>query len=228
MRKATINDSLKQLRSSGLVFTDVIDVGIQHSTPVLIENFGDVQHHLFEPVEEYFPFIKENYKELSYNLTCAAVCNYDGNSSLQTVKKTRGDEVSHSFMIMTPTETSRLVPAITLDSYCLKKELSGEFFLKIDVEGPDVPSAILEGAATTLKKTNAVMIEMTVDKFVERAHLLHEAGFDLWDLCDLCYYGNCLWQADAVFIKRDLKKTIDSLAPIHAEKFDPDHWQSGF
>jgi hypothetical protein len=48
--------------------------------------------------------------------------------------------------------------------------------LKIDVEGPDVPAQILRGARDFLQRTSVVVIEMTVDKFMERAILLHETG----------------------------------------------------
>jgi len=93
---------------------------------------------------------------------------------------------------------------------------------------PDVPNLIIRGAANTLKSTAVVVIEMTVDKLMERAILLHEAGFDVWDICDLCYYGDCLWQEDFVFVNRSLKQSNIALRPMHDRPFRPELWQKGF
>lgn len=228
MRVAKVRNSLETLSKIGIGVNSIIDVGIQHSTPVLMELFPNLHHYLFEPVEEYFPHIRQNYANLKYELVHAAVTDFDGKVSLKTEKKTRGDEISHSYVVEDETPETRSVPAIQLDSFFAKKQNAGPFFLKIDVEGPDVPGAILAGAQSVLQNTHAVMIEMTVDKFMERASLLHKAGFDIWDICDLCYYGDCLWQADVVFVRRELKNSNLDLRPMHRPPFQPELWQSGF
>jgi len=84
------------------------------------------------------------------------------------------------------------------------------------------------GATKLLEDTSVVVIEMTVDKLMERAILLHDAGFDVWDICDLCYYGDCLWQADVVFVKRSIKQSNIALRPMHDRPFRSELWQSGF
>ncbi|HRL74810.1 MAG TPA: FkbM family methyltransferase [Candidatus Accumulibacter phosphatis] len=228
MRAAKILDSLTTLKGLGLGLTTVVDVGVQHSTPALMAVFPTLPHVLFEPVEEYYPFIRKNYCNISHTLVEAAVSDFDGELTLHTEKKTRGDEISHSYIVRAPTASSRTVRTLTLDGYFRDHPRPGPLLLKIDVEGPDVPNAILRGATAVLSQTAAVVIEMTVDKFMERAILLHEAGFDVWDICDLCYYQDCLWQADVVFVNRRLKDSNQNLRPMHIRPFRPELWQSGF
>lgn len=223
-----ILNSLETLRQIGVPVSTVIDVGIQHATPVLMKVFHDLPHVLFEPVEEYYPHIRKNYASLAYLLVEAAVSDFDGQLTLHTEKKTRGDEISHSYIVKGATSSSRTVRSLTLDKFFQENPSQAPYLLKIDVEGPEVPSSIIRGAKDVLTHASVVVIEMTVDKFMDRAILLHEAGFDIWDVCDLCYYGDCLWQADVVFVKRELKQSNIALRPMHERPFRPELWQSGF
>ena len=228
MRNAKVREALRLLRASQVPITHIIDVGIQHSTPPLIEIFPDLHHYLFEPVEEYYPHIRRNYEKLSHELVEAAVSDSDGTMLLQTQKKTRGDEISHSFLTQKASADTRTVRTLRLDTYFAAHFATNQYLLKVDVEGPDVPAAILRGAKGILDKVSVVMVEMTVDRFMDRAVILHVAGFDVWDLCDLCYYGDCLWQFDAFFIRRDIKQTVPALRPMGAGPFRKELWQSGF
>ena len=228
MRTAKLYESLSRLNDSGVNIATLIDVGIQHSTPVLMQLFHDKHHVLFEPVQEYYEHIRKNYSHLSYTLVEAAVSDRNGELLLQTEKKTRGDEISHSYIVNTPSASTRSVQALTLDSYFSSNQCASPYLLKIDVEGPDVPSMIIKGATQILNNTAVVVIEMTVDKLMDRAVLLHEAGFDVWDICDLCYYDDCLWQADFVFVNRSLKYSNTLLSPIHSQPFRPELFQKGF
>ena len=226
MRVATTPDSLQQLCRSGLEFGAVIDVGIQHATPVLIKTFPKLHHYLFEPIEEYTPFIHKNYADLSYDLIGAAVTDFDGTLNLKTEKKTRGDEISHSYIVNRASDTTREVRALTLDSYFARKgPPSAPYFLKIDVEGPKVPAQILAGAQTLLQDTAVVMIEMTVNTFMQRARLLDDMGFDIWDICDLCYYDGSLWQVDVLFVRRDVKEAFADLRPMDRKPMQKELWQ---
>lgn len=226
MRSAKLQDSLQYLRQTGIPIATVVDVGIQHSTPVLLKVFPDIPHVLFEPIREYYPHIRKNYAGVSYQLIEAAVSDFNGEVLLRTEKKTHGNEISHSYIVKTQSPNSRKVSSITLDRFYTENELEAPILLKIDVEGPDVPSNIIRGAGHLLQRTSAVVIEMTVEKFMERAELLHQADFDMWDITDLCYYGNCLWQADVVFVRREIKQSLMALRPMHERPFRSELWQS--
>lgn len=228
MRSAKLFESLAKIRQIGVDVGTVIDVGVQHFTPVLMKIFAEQHHVLFEPVEEYYDHIRKNYASLSYTLVEAAVSDKNGQLLLHTEKKTRGNEISHSYLVECSTPSSRAVQSLTLDSYFSSNRHASPYLVKIDVEGPDIPSSIIKGAEQTLANTAIVVIEMTVDKMIERSLLLHEAGFDIWDICDLCYYGDCLWQADFIFVNRKLKQSNIDLRPMHIRPFKPELWQKGF
>lgn len=228
MRTAHIKESLTLLRQLGLPCTQVLDVGVLHSTPVLMEVFGDKTHHLFEPVDDYFPTIRKNYAAIDHKLVHTAVSDVDGAEVLlHSEKKGGNDQITHSWISTVETEATRRVGTITLDSYVKSAALEGPFLLKIDVDGAPVPASILRGAHECLAACSVVVIEMTVDRFFERARLLDEAGFDIWDLTALCYYGDCLWQFDAIFVKRLYKKLLPELQPMHSPPFSMKRWQQG-
>ena len=225
MRNSEILQSLTLLRQAGLPVEDVLDVGVQYGTPALMKVYGDKLHHLFEPVEDYFPKIRSNYSAIRHKLVHAAVSDKDAEALLHSERKTSSGQVSHSWITAIETSSSRRVTTLQLDTYVASAQPAGPMLLKIDVEGATIPAAILRGAAATLSKCSAVAIEMTVDRWFERAALLDGAGFDLWDLTALCYYGECLWQFDAIYVARSIKKQLPSLQPMHQPPFDMSRWQ---
>jgi FkbM family methyltransferase len=226
-RPSDISLSLRRLREAGTPFASVLDVGVQTATPVLIEVFPDLTHHLFEPIDDYFPGIRENYAAISHRLVHAALADADGEVHLHAESRTGDGAVTHSWISPEPTATSRRLRAMRLDTYLDEAQPASPFLLKIDVDGAPVPGAILRGAARTLEHSSAVVIEMTVERFQERNALLVAAGFDLWDLAAPCYYGGCLWQFDAVYVSRSVKQGLPGLDPIHAGPFRRENWQSG-
>jgi len=227
MRNASINESLSLLRKLGIPIDEVIDIGVLHGTPVLMEQFPEKTHHLIEPVEDYFPVIRANYAKIRHHLVHAAVSDANGEVLIHSAKKLGGDQISHSWITNAATASSRRVPAITLDSYISGIQSKGPYLLKVDVDGAAVPAAILRGATKTLSQCSVVVMEMTVDRFCERIALLDAAGFDIWDLTALCYYGECLWQFDAVCVHRSYKKIMPRLQPMHILPFERTLWQQG-
>jgi hypothetical protein len=120
-----------------------------------------------------------------------------------------------------------MVPEITLDQYSISATYKAPLLLKIDVDGAAVPASILRGAKNTLAGCSVVIIEITLERWFERAEILHHAGFDLWDVTSLCYYGDCLWQFDAIFVSRKFKIQYPNLSPMHQLPFDMKRWQQG-
>lgn len=227
MRTSNISDSLHLLIKSELPIGDVLDVGVLHGTPVLMELFRDRTHHLFEPIQDYFKVIEKNYIGINHFLVHAAVSEKIGHVFVHSAKKLGDGEISHSWISDVPTDSSRSVPEITLDHYLSTAKYKTPLLLKIDVDGAPVPAAILRGARQTLSSCSAVVIEMTLERWFERAEILHNAGFDLWDITSLCYYGDCLWQFDAIFINRTYKSQYPNLSPMHQLPFDIKRWQQG-
>lgn len=224
MRSPSLYNSLNQLKSIGIPVDMILDVGVQHRTLPLIKVHPDIRHMLFEPISEYYPHISNNYEAIDHLIVQAAVSDVDGQVFMHSEKNNRGDEISHSWIVDNPSGDTRTVNTITLDYY-LESIYCKNFLLKIDVEGWDVPQKILSGAKNILNRTSVVVIEMTVDTFLARANILSASGFVLWDLVDLCYYDNVLWQADAIFVQKHLKQNFPSLAPMHRKPFNQKLWQ---
>jgi len=116
--------------------------------------------------------------------------------------------------------------AITLDNYIARGEARAPFLLKIDVNGPSVPAELLRSAPRTLSHCSVIIIKMTMNQFFERAALLDEAEFDLWDMTTLCYYDQTLWQFEAIYVKRSCMRNFSSLQPMRIQPFRRELWQS--
>ena len=228
MRNAKVTKCLRKLKEAQLQLSHVIDVGVQHGTSPLMKVFPDLHHALFEPIEEDYPHIHRNYETLSFELAEAAVSDTNGQMLLRTEKKIRSDKVSQSYLPDRLSADTRSVKRVRLDSFFACHSNMNRYRLKAEVQGPGVPAAILRGAPGMFDKIVVLMIETTVDRFMERAIVLREVGFDLWESADLCYYVDGLRQVDAFFIRRYLKSAIPSLCHMTAGPFRKDLWQGGF
>jgi len=101
-----------------------------------------------------------------------------------------------------------VVPVTTLDAEVRARKLEGPFLLKFDTHGFEVP--ILNGAAETLARTEAIVMECYNFKiappcllFHEMCALMEQKGFRCIDLLDVMRrpLDGCLWQMDFVFAR---------------------------
>ena len=223
-RVPTKKDSLFRLRRSGLDVKIILDIGVQHGTPELQEVFPDLKHFLFEPVEEYYSFIEENYKGYDYQLVRAAISERDG-ENLLNISKMGSDTVTHSSLDGTvggDTTESRLIKTMTLDTFLMHKDLPKPYLLKLDVYGHELP--ILRGAGETLKNTSCIVVESPLCYLSERVTYLESKGFHLWDIVDLCYYRDNLHQVDLIFLNDD-EKLKPQFSPWRNFEFDWNQWK---
>jgi hypothetical protein len=112
-------------------------------------------------------------------------------------------DISHSAMVdadAPDTEELRTVPKVTLDRFTAGHGLSGPFLLKVDIDGHEMQ--VLRGAERTLQACSIVIVECAGSSLPERIGFMQDRGFRLFDLCEPCYYDDCFWQADAVFLSR--------------------------
>jgi FkbM family methyltransferase len=225
MTRQNVKEPLERLKLLGVDIGSIIDVGVNESTPSLMSAFPQHQHVLIEPIDDYFTAIKRNYSRFKFELLPYAANDVDGVVYLESEKKYGGRQVSHSRIVAEPNQSTREVKSLRLDTMLAGIELIEPLLLKIDVEGADVPEAILRGAPDTLRRSSCVVIEMTVPKFMDRARLIEAAGFQLFDLFDACYYRDTLWQVDAVFVRSELIAANQRLRPMSVLPFDPSVWQ---
>lgn len=96
----------------------------------------------------------------------------------------------------------------TLDSLLTRHELSGEGFIKLDVQGAELD--ILKGAKNTLEKTEFILLEASTLNYNQNAPLfadiisfLDEEGYCVFDICgEKRKLDNVLFQVDLIFIRK--------------------------
>lgn len=223
-RIPTKKDALSSLRRNGLDAKIILDIGVQHGTPQLQEVFPDLKHFLFEPVEEYYSFIEENYKGYDYQLVRAAISETDG-ENLLNISKMGSDTVTHSSLdgaVGGDITESRVIKTMTLDTFLRDKDFPKPYLLKLDVDGHELP--ILRGAEETLKNTSCIVVESPLCYLSDRVTYLESKGFHLWDIVDLCYYRDNLHQVDLIFLNND-EKLKPPFSPWQNFEFDWNQWK---
>ncbi|MBE9545660.1 MAG: FkbM family methyltransferase, partial [Proteobacteria bacterium] len=107
---------------------------------------------------------------------------------------------------------SRQVPVKTIDAIVSERNLTGNFLLKFDTHGYELP--ILKGARQTLNKTSIIIMEAYNFQISDNALRFHEMcanmeslGFRCYDIADpmLRDYDKSFWQMDLFFCRNDEK-----------------------
>lgn len=211
MRSPKKTEALAILRDRGVEVKTVLDVGVQHGTPELLEAYPDAHHVLFEPVEEYFKVIRQEYANYSYELANVAVSDETGTIPLKVSRKLQGMDISHSTMVFdgqAEQSETRPVSMVRLDDFMASNNAPAPYLLKIDIDGHELKA--LRGAEETLSKSSVVIVECVHNALPQRIDFLLKRGFRLFDLVEPAYYDGVFWQCDAIFIR----------APIFRDKFE--------
>lgn len=224
MRHPTKADSLERLKSMGLPIGAVIDVGVLSGTPDLMRAFPDKPHILFEPIAEWNETIEAAYANIPHELVNVAVSDKIGTATLELQSVVPGMKVSHARLsdVIRTGCTSRAVETSTLDALLESRAYEKPYLLKIDVDGAEL--AILKGATRTLQDCSAVIIEAGVANFAQRIRPLEAAGFDLFDVVDLCYYDDRLAQFDLVYV--NAKLVAELKLGMYERPFDFSKWHN--
>ena len=205
MTKLTKISSLTALIDRGIEIHTILDVGVQYGTPELISVFHNKKHILFEPVSEFRENFCANYEALDYELHSVAISDTDGDVNLCLSAPAGGASPTHSAVRPELQRGSgRTVARRRLDRLFANNSWSPPYFLKIDVDGHEM--AVLRGAAEVLLHTSILMIEVQKTELAKRIAFLNDAGFELFDLVERCYYDNSFWQCDAIMIKTELQR----------------------
>lgn len=201
---------VEHLAGLGLRPATVIDVGAAHGTYELYEGFPSSQHVLLEPLREYEPYLQrvaQRYRA-RYVLVAAgerpgtAVFNVhgdlEGSSLLREVEGVRADGVP------------RDVPVVTLDQVCGDLSLRGPYLIKVDVQGAELK--VLQGARGVLSDTEAVILEVSLFRFMVDGPDLHDVVTSMKQLGFVAYdiFGGhvrpldgALAQVDMVFVQEN-------------------------
>lgn len=227
-----VTERLQWFLDVGVAVGTVLDVGVQGGTPFLQHCLPRTLHLLFEPVDLYFQTIREKYAETPHELVHAAISDTDGTVWLHGYSRDGSGRVTHSHVADAPAEPGSVpnlvrnteVPRLTLDTALAGRTDALPYLLKVDVDGHE-PN-ILRGAARTLERVSMVVVESPVAMIRGRIEMLNEAGFELVDIVDLCYYHRMLSQADLIFVHRSWIARCEALRPWQTRHFSWEAWQS--
>lgn len=97
----------------------------------------------------------------------------------------------------------------TLDSIVQEYNFTGEFFIKLDVQGAEID--VLKGGRYALEKTNFILLEASLLNYNDGAPLiadvidfLNKNDFVLFDICELKRKPDfTLFQVDLIFSRRN-------------------------
>lgn len=201
-------DSLKRLREN-IPISCIVDVGVQVCTSELIKLFPDKKHYLIEPVPFFFEKIKENYKDVDHQILPYALADIESDAFIVMSSLHKNGKITHSHIRSNPStvDGKHIIESIKIkvrrfDQLEISHKIKDDFLCKIDVDGQDLNVA--KGFGEKIKTASAVIIEATTKTAPERMIFLSRQGFALFDIVDLFYYGQSLYQFDLIYVRNDL------------------------
>lgn len=226
-RQPSKKDSFALLKRLNIPIASVIDVGVHEATQELITAFPKVPHILCEPVEDFFPAIRENYfgQVTSFLIVPHAIGKLNDVVALETLSVVEDQDITHARISPLDgdnTENDRSVKMKTLDAVMADLDIPRPHLLKIDIDGPDID--VILGAENTLKHCSVICIEAGVKDIHQRLSVIRKYGFELFDLVDICYYEDRLIQMDAIFIRSELIKSLG--LEFYKNGFDINQWKT--
>lgn len=210
---------LKFLKETRFQFSNILDVGVLKETADLRILFPDTNQILIEPQKLYLDTIRSNYAENKYELLNLACGKEPGVIYLHGYSINDDSIPTHSQISYSPvgpsgTINTSKVRVDTLDN--ITRDLDKWLLLKIDVDGKEIE--ILEGAEDCLKKCGFVIVEATSRRFPRIVELLTASNFSLFNIVDICYLKNMIWQVDLVYINNDIKDLHPEFNPRRSWK----------
>ena len=215
VRRSDFRDSLvgalRQARGAGLTIQSVTDVGAAFGEFALRchDVFPDAKYILVEPLEEYKPFLSRVLRTIPGAEHIQAACAKRGGEVLIHVHP---DLVGSSlYLEQEDSDVNgllRTISAVSLDDIMRGRNLEAPYLIKIDVQGAELD--ILEGGDEALKKTDYLLLEVSLFEFFKGGPQLHHVitfmksrGFVVYDVLGPQYrpLDNALSQVDLVFVK---------------------------
>ncbi|MEP4053465.1 MAG: FkbM family methyltransferase [Litorimonas sp.] len=223
-RHPSKDQAFMALKNMGFPVEAVVDVGVLTCTTALMGAYPNVPHILVEPIEEFHPDIRRIYQNagIQYRLVKAAASDSDGMAKLKTTSVRSGKDITHSRLTTEKGEGDdfRIVPTITIETLIKEHTVPKPFLLKIDVDGAELD--VMRGALPAVSNCSVLCVEAGLRNFTERCNAALTLGFELFDIVDLCYYGERFVQADFIFINSQMVRNLK--LQVYADGFDVEKW----
>ena len=204
--------TLERLARLGLAPATVIDVGAAYGdwTVECLRTFPSARALLVEPLAEFAELLAARQTELGDHVVVnAAAAREDGEATVFV----HADLVGSSMLLEREEHdvdgAPRAVPSVTVDTAVRNANVEPPFLLKLDVQGAELQ--VLEGARETLRRTEAVILEVTFFDVFSGGTVFHElvdwmqaAGFVVYDIDELLYrpLDGALIQANFAFVPK--------------------------
>jgi len=227
--RATMGEALRHIRKVGFMPATVIDVGVAYGTKDLYNVYPEPRYLLVEPLEEYRATLEKICRRLKGEFVIAAASDQTGTVTLNVHDILSGSSIMRETDGAAADGKPREVPTVALDALVKEKKLAGPFLVKLDTQGAEL--LVLAGAVETLKQTEAVVVEVSLFKFLvggpqlhDVVGWMHEHGFHAYDI-----YGGAqrpldgsLAQVDVVFAREDgfLRKHHNFATPEQRAKIN--------
>ena len=212
--------SLNNLKKLGYQPDVIFDVGAFSGDWTLraMELFNDAQFYMLEPQPEKqakLSTLERKFKKVTYIPTIAGAL--DDEEVEFVIQKTGSSVYEQVFEGRNPKKRIHLKTK-TLDTIVHEKKLSGEFFIKLDVQGYEIE--VLKGANSILNNTNVILLESSLLNYNLNAPLIEEVihymkskGFILFDIAELNRKNDdkVLNQVDLIFCKEnwEIRKQVN-------------------
>ena len=161
----------------------ILDVGANCGlfSALAAQRFPSARIYAFEPAPDLSILAKENLKDHGCTVVQKAVADKTGKSTLFINKKSQQTNSIIRDAVAAVGEVSgeHEVETISLDDFVRIEGIDKIDVLKIDVQGAE--SAVLAGAVETLKKTHALIVEITfLDPGAQELMQLLTRYFPIW------------------------------------------------
>ena len=212
--------SLEYAKSRGLAPKTVFDVGVGNGTPWLYDAFPKSKLVLFEPLSVFdadIAAIRNRYGATAHKValgrapgTAEVNVNIEHPTSSSMLKL---DSQFADFAAKVQAEHRFSKETVTVDTLDRLNSYEPPYVLKLDVEGGE--RAVLEGATDTLRRTEFLLMEISVMRrlatepsFAEMIGFIDECGFELFDIPSLSQTSHGTAQLiylDAAFVPKHSK-----------------------
>jgi FkbM family methyltransferase len=223
----TFRDFFAHVRSVGIDFRTVIDVGVARGTPSIYQAFPRAKFVLVEPLEEFRLPLERLASRLDATYVRAAAGAQDGEIEIHVHEDLSGSSVFRQAEGAVLDGTSRRVRSVRLDSL-LPPVVERPCLLKIDTQGAELD--VVEGLGSRIAEMDMVIIESSLMPFrvgapqlAELVARLASLGLVVYDILEghMRALDGALAQIDLVFVPEAsaLRRDPRFFSPAQAARY---------
>lgn len=205
-------DDLPALLGKNRIAT-IVDGGAYkgNKAVILLEKFPAANVYCFEPQPEFFAHLTRRFANTPRCIPVnQALSDHSGTADLYITPERYTSSLMQPLAADIRTAATTQVGVTTLDRFMLENNIGVIDFIKLDLQGNELPA--LQGASNALAGCKAVLVEVNFreryagcSRFDELYARLQDAGFALYKIYEIHGYPNGAWKlGDALFVKKEL------------------------